>query len=158
MSRVPTLRAVRWWDIPTLASIDAALFGADAWSEATFWSELAGVPDRRWYRIAEQDGVIVGYVGLGIGIGTGDVQTIAVRPDAQGRGCGGVLLDALLAAARERGCSEVLLEVRADNSSAIALYERRDFVGIATRRRYYSDGTDALILRRALTDGPSATV
>lgn len=147
---------MRWWDIPALAAIDADLFGIDGWSEATFWSELAGVPDRRWYRVAESDGEIVGYVGLGIGIDTGDVQTIAVRAQAQGQGWGAVLLDALLREAHARGCVEVLLEVRADNASAIALYERRGFTTIATRRRYYADGTDALILRRIESDVTSA--
>jgi ribosomal-protein-alanine N-acetyltransferase len=153
-TRQASLRPVRWWDIPALAAIDADLFGIDAWSEATFWSELAGIPDRRWYRVAESDGEIVGYAGLGVGIGTGDVQTIAVRRDAQGRGWGAVLLDALLGEAEARGCDEVLLEVRADNTAAITLYERRGFTTIATRRRYYADGTDALILRRA-ADGAS---
>ena len=151
-----TLRPARWWDIPALAAIDADLFGTDAWSQVTFWSELAGVPDRRWYRVVEVDDVIVGYIGLGIGIGTGDVQTIAVRPDAQGQGWGAVLLDALLNEARSCGCTEVLLEVRADNLAAIALYERRDFATIATRRRYYADGTDALILRRLIESDPSS--
>lgn len=148
---------MRWWDIPAAAAIDADLFGTDGWSEATFWSELAGVPDRRWYRVAESDGEIVGYVGLGIGIGTGDVQTIAVRAQAQGQGWGAALLDALLREAHAQGCAEVLLEVRADNASAIALYERRGFTTIATRRRYYADGMDALILRRIESDVASAS-
>lgn len=152
------LRPARWWDVPALAEIDAALFGTDAWSQATFWSELAGVPDRRWYRVAEVDGAIVGYVGLGIGEGTGDVQTIAVAPSAQGRGWGRVLLDALLERASTLGCGEVLLEVRSDNAPALALYERSGFATIATRRRYYADGTDALILRwQKATDLPSAS-
>lgn len=146
---------MRWWDIPALAAIDADLFGADGWSEATFWSELAGVPDRRWYRVAESEGEIVGYVGLGIGLGTGDVQTIGVRAQAQGQGWGRTLLDALLREARAQGCAEVLLEVRADNAHAITLYERSGFTTIATRRRYYADGTDALILRRVESDDTS---
>lgn len=141
------LRAARWWDVPTLAAIDADLFGTDAWSEATFWSELAGVPQRRWYRVAQVGEQIVGYVGLAVVEQTGDVQTVAVRSTHHGQGWGGVLLDALLAEAAARGCEEVLLEVRADNESALALYRRRGFATIATRRRYYADGTDALILR-----------
>ncbi len=156
------LRPARWWDIPTLAEIDADLFGTDAWSPATFWSELAGVPDLRWYRVAEvhvpEGTKIVGYVGLASGHETGDVQTIAVRADAQGSGWGAVLLDALLGEARARGCTEVLLEVRADNTAAIALYTRRGFLTISTRRRYYADGTDALILRCTIaSDDASGT-
>ena len=142
------LRPLRWWDIPTLTGIEADLFGVDAWSAETFWGELAGIPETRWYRAAVVDDEIVGYVGLAAIDGTGDVQTIAVRRDRQGTGIAGALLDALLTEAEVRGCSEVLLEVRADNAPAIRLYERRGFERIAERPRYYSDGVTALIMRR----------
>lgn len=45
------LRDMSWRDIPQLAALDAELFGTDAWSEATWWSELAGRP-RRDYVVA----------------------------------------------------------------------------------------------------------
>jgi ribosomal-protein-alanine N-acetyltransferase len=45
----------------------------------------------------------------------------------------------------------VLLEVRADNPRAQALYRRFGFVHIHTRRRYYRDGVDALIMQLPLT-------
>ncbi|HUR75398.1 MAG TPA: ribosomal protein S18-alanine N-acetyltransferase [Sporichthya sp.] len=145
------LRPIRWWEIDELTRIEADLFGVDAWSAETFWGELAGIPDTRWYRAAVEvaaDGEqIVGYVGLAAIDGTGDVQTIAVRRDRQGTGLGGVLLDALLTEAEVRGCTEVLLEVRADNAPARALYAKRAFVEIAQRPRYYADGIDAVILR-----------
>ncbi len=146
------LRPPRWWDIPELTRIEDDLFGVDAWSAEVFWSELAGIPGARWYRAATEPGPdggeeIVGYAGLADTGGTGDVQTIAVRRDHHGRGLGGVLLDALLAEAAARGCTEVLLEVRADNAGARALYDRRGFVQIAERTRYYADGESALILR-----------
>jgi ribosomal-protein-alanine N-acetyltransferase len=46
----------------------------------------------------------------------------------------------------------MLLEVRSDNDDARRLYERMGFQTIATRRRYYSDGSDALIMRRRPID------
>lgn len=149
-----TLRPLRWWDIEGLVPIEADLFGVDAWSAETFWGELAGIPETRWYRAAERDGEIVGYVGLAVIDGSGDVQTIAVRRDQQGTGLGGVLLDALLTEAQNQGCSEVILEVRADNAPAIALYEKRSFVRIAERPRYYQDGVAALIMRREFAVAP----
>ncbi|GAA0613766.1 ribosomal protein S18-alanine N-acetyltransferase [Sporichthya brevicatena] len=144
------LRPIRWWDVETLTAIEADLFGVDAWSAETFWGELAGIPETRWYRAAVEGEEIVGYVGLAAIDGTGDVQTVAVRRDRQGAGLGAVLLDALLTEAQNRGCSEVLLEVRADNPAAIRLYEKRAFERIAERPRYYADGVGALIMRRAL--------
>lgn len=147
-----TLRPMRWWDIEVLPSIERGLFGADAWSAEQFWSELAGVPGSRWYVVAVEVGPageeVVGYAGLATAADVGDVQTMAVRPDRQGRGLGGQLLDALLAEAARRGCAEVFLEVRRDNGPARALYDRRGFAQVAVRPRYYGDGTDALVLRR----------
>jgi ribosomal-protein-alanine N-acetyltransferase len=35
---------VRWWDVPELVALERRLFGEDAWSEATWWGELAQVP------------------------------------------------------------------------------------------------------------------
>ena len=60
-----------------------------------------------------------------------------------------LLLTALLDDAEGCGTTHTLLEVRADNARALALYESLGFVPIGQRRRYYPDGGDALILRRA---------
>jgi ribosomal-protein-alanine N-acetyltransferase len=150
------LRPIRWWDIERLVPMELDLFGVDAWSAETWWGELAGIPEARWYRAAvaptSTGDEILGYVGLATIDGTGDVQTVAVRRDRQGTGLGAVLLDALLTEAQNRACAEVILEVRADNVPAIALYAKRGFDQIAERPRYYQDGVAALILRRPLVD------
>ncbi len=142
---------MRWWDVEVLPSIEAGLFGKDAWSAEQFWSELAGVPATRWYAVAVEaadGGEVVGYAGLASAADQAEVQTMAVRPDRQGRGVGGLLLDALLAEAGRRGAGEIFLEVRRDNEPARALYAKRGFTQVAVRAKYYGDGTDALVLRR----------
>ncbi len=65
------------------------------------------------------------------------------------------MLAELLAEARRRGARDVLLEVRADNPRAQALYRRFGFAQIHTRRRYYRDGVDALIMQLPLEASPS---
>ena len=52
------------------------------------------------------------------------------------------------------GAGAMFLEVAAGNAPALALYAREGFAEVGRRRRYYSDGTDALVLRRDLTAGP----
>ena len=42
----PTLREARWTDLPALAALERDLFAHDAWSEPTWWAELAGRPRR----------------------------------------------------------------------------------------------------------------
>jgi ribosomal-protein-alanine N-acetyltransferase len=40
------------------------------------------------------------------------------------------------------------LEVRKSNTAAIGLYERFNFKRIHIRKKYYSDGEDAIIMQR----------
>ena len=42
------------------------------------------------------------------------------------------------------------LEVATSNVAARGLYGRAGFEAVGLRRRYYADGTDALVLRRTL--------
>jgi [ribosomal protein S18]-alanine N-acetyltransferase len=144
------VRPMRWWDITCAAEIERAVFVDDPWTEAGFWSELAGVPGTRYYVVAEDGSGLVGYAGLLTVAREADVQTVAVRADRQGRGLGGRLVDELLAQARRRDCSQVLLEVRADNAAAQALYEARGFERISLRRGYYGLGLDAVVMRLRL--------
>ena len=77
-----------------------------------------------------------------------------MRADRQGEGLGARLLVAGLEHARAAGCGRMILEVRADNLGAQALYRRHRFVEVHVRRRYYADGTDALILSADLAMRP----
>jgi len=147
-------RELRWQDVAAVTVIEAELFGSDAWSAETFWSELARVPETRRYLVADVAGQIVGYAGLSWTMGAvaqADLQTVAVAGAAQSRGVGRGIVRLLLTGAVERGCVSCLLEVRADNEVAIAMYESLGFDHLARRDRYYTDGTAALIMRAPLT-------
>lgn len=152
----PRLREAAWRDIAALARLDAALFGHDAWSEATWWAEFAQRP-RRAYVVLEVppgspgEGEILGYAGVDLTGEQADVMTIAVSPGARGGGLGRRLLERLRELAAAGGATQLLLEVRADNAPAIALYEGAGFTAVHVRRRYYQPGDiDALIMRKDL--------
>lgn len=151
------LREMTWRDIPRLASLESELFGHEGWSEATWWSELAGRP-RREYLVLEGDhggdwpAGLVGYAGLDHGGDVADVMTVAVAPAARGQGYADRLLTELLGRAAGGGAGAVMLEVRADNAPALGLYRRHGFEQVSVRRRYYQpDNVDALVMRRLLT-------
>ncbi|WP_284162640.1 ribosomal protein S18-alanine N-acetyltransferase [Frigidibacter sp. SD6-1] len=81
--------------------------------------------------------------------GEAELLTIAVHPDARGRGVGTALLAELLGLARDRAAERMFLEVAASNESAIRLYQAAGFTRIGLRRGYFADGaarTDALVL------------
>ncbi|MGK5443625.1 ribosomal protein S18-alanine N-acetyltransferase [Micromonospora sp. URMC 105] len=137
----------RWWHIDEVLPIEADLFGAEQWSPAMFWNELA---NGHWYRVAtDADGAVLGYAGLTVQPDEAWVQNIAVRRDAQRRGVGRMLLEELLTEAARQGARTVLLEVAADNAPAQKLYARYGFEPIGVRRGYYQpSNTDALVMRR----------
>jgi [ribosomal protein S18]-alanine N-acetyltransferase len=144
------LRPMRWWDVEPAAAMEPELFPAAPWTAAGFWSELAGVPESRYYVVAEDGTGLVGYAGLLVVGPEADVQTVAVRADRQGSGLGRRLVEDLLDEARRRGCSQVLLEVREGNDPARHLYELLGFEQVAVRRGYYGAGQDALVMRLRL--------
>lgn len=89
--------------------------------------------------------------------GEAELLTLAVTPEARGRGLGRRLVARFLYQARLRGAEEAFLEVAEDNAPARALYAVAGFAESGRRRGYYrrADGTavDALLLRRMLRDG-----
>jgi ribosomal-protein-alanine N-acetyltransferase len=137
---------LRWWDLDEVQALERQLFTADPWTAWQFWSELARVPESRWYVVARRGPRIVGYAGVFLVVPEADVQTVAVASEEQGRGTGRVLLGALINRARERGAGVVHLEVRADNVAAIGLYEAAGFIADGRRRDYYGRGQDALLM------------
>ncbi|MET8867695.1 ribosomal protein S18-alanine N-acetyltransferase [Nonomuraea sp. NPDC004580] len=139
-------------DLPTVMEIERVTFPLDAWSEGMMRGELAEMPRTRHYVVALVDDEIVAYAGLAAAADQADVQTIAVLEKHQRNGIGGAMLTELLAEARRRGAREIFLEVRADNPRAQSVYRRFGFEEIGTRRRYYDDGTDAIMMRKRLDD------
>jgi ribosomal-protein-alanine N-acetyltransferase len=141
------LERFRWWHIAEVLPLEEDLFGAEQWSDAMFWNELA---QRNFYLIAADEERILGYAGLAVVDKEESwVQNIAVRRDAQRRGVGRLLLEALLAEAAPRA-SKVLLEVAVDNEPAQRLYATYDFESVALRRGYYQpSNTDALVMMRS---------
>lgn len=147
MTGTVRLTPMRWWHLDDVHRLEVRLFPDDAWSLEQFWQELAQ-PTRR-YLVAVDGASVVGYAGMFIAEPDADIQTVGVDPNRQGEGIARGLLEELLAVAEHGGVTHTLLEVRADNEPARALYDRLGFERISQRPRYYADGGDALILRRA---------
>ncbi|WP_336213086.1 ribosomal protein S18-alanine N-acetyltransferase [Nonomuraea sp. LPB2021202275-12-8] len=137
-------------DLPAVMAIERATFPHDAWSEGMMRGELADQPRTRHYVVAVVEDEIIAYAGLAVAADQADVQTIAVLESHRGTGIGGAMLTELLREAHTRGAREIFLEVREDNPVARGVYAHFGFEEIGTRRRYYDDGTDAIMMRRKL--------
>lgn len=79
-----------------------------------------------------------------------EILTLAVTPIVRRNGAGRTLVEAAAATAAARGAASLFLEVAADNAAALGLYARTGFEPAGLRKGYYADGTDAVVMRRAL--------
>lgn len=96
---------------------------------------------------------ISGYAIMSVGAGESHILNLCVRPSAQRRGLGRMLLGHMLALARKHHACIAFLEVRPSNHGAIRLYRGAGFNLVGTRRGYYParhGREDALILSRSL--------
>ncbi len=81
---------------------------------------------------------------------TGHIITIDVIAPARRSGLGSQLLAAAEDRLREAGSHAVSLETAVDNHAAVAFYKRHGYSVVGTRPRYYSNGIDALVMRKEL--------
>lgn len=141
---------IRDWterDLPKLMALERACF-ADAWTTEMMKNEYArngfcGV-------LAEENGEVVGYACGYTLFEDAELPKIAVARECRGKGIGGLLLDTFTERAAERGAERIFLEVRISNEPALGLYKSRGFEKTRIRKRYYSDGEDALEMKREL--------
>jgi [ribosomal protein S18]-alanine N-acetyltransferase len=92
---------------------------------------------------------IVGFIVVHDGP-TGHVITIDVIHPARRSGVGSQLLQAAEDRLRAAGSRAVDLETAVDNLSALSFYKRHSYHVLRTWPRYYSNGVDALVLRKDL--------
>jgi ribosomal-protein-alanine N-acetyltransferase len=129
---------------------------AHPWSAAALAEELersaSGGPRAGGLRVWELDGAVCGLGVWQAVADEGELLLIAVAPERRRGGLGRRLLSALEAEARAAGARVMHLEVRVDNAAARALYAAAGWGEVGRRRAYYPDGTDAVLMSRALTD------
>jgi ribosomal-protein-alanine N-acetyltransferase len=136
---------------PRLAAIHASAF-ARPWGTLDFERLLAE-------RGVIADGLFLGRAPKPTGfvlsrtvLDEAEILTVAIAPEAQGKGHARPLLLHHLDALSRRGVTQVHLEVEEGNVPAIALYRRLGFQETGRRDGYYqkADGTRASALTMAL--------
>ena len=103
------------------------------------WDQLMSqLPDDcHEFLAAEQEGKVLGYVGMMTVLDEGYISNVAVDPAFRRQGIADRLITELLDRARIRELSFVTLEVREHNEPAIALYRKHGFAPVGLRKNYY---------------------
>jgi len=131
-----------------LANIHQAAFTTPRPWSASEIATLIAQPNT--FVVTRPQGFVMGRVVLG----EAELLTLAVMPQAQGKGLGRALLDDFEQDACAQGATSAFLEVASDNAPAVALYTRAGYGESGRRAHYYTrpDGSkvDAVIMSRAL--------
>lgn len=145
-----TIEAATDADLDAILAISAASFPRP-WPPHLYVEELRRAHAR--VEVARAGGVIVGYLITWHVLDEVHLLEIAVAPHARRQGVGEALMAHLCTRADapvdDGGARLVTLEVRAGNAAARALYARWGFAVVATRRGYYEDGEDGVVMLRA---------
>ncbi len=136
-------------DCKAMEAIHAAAFAArDAWSRDVFSLQLT------------MPGIVAllypsrGLVVARVAADEAEILTLAVTPSARRSGVATRLLSEAAHQVAAMGACALFLEVSVRNTPARALYARAGFMEKGRRAHYYSDRSDALVLRLDL--GPPA--
>jgi ribosomal protein S18 acetylase RimI-like enzyme len=141
----------------------ASLADLDALVELEKCSFLSDEISRRSFRylltkahattlVEEEGGRILGYVTVLFSnvSALARLYSIAVHPDARGRGVGRALVDAAEREALDHDCVTMRLEIRQDNHASIGLFTSSGFRQFDVVADYYEDHHPALRLEKNL--------
>lgn len=145
-----TIREGRIDDLDAIMALESAAFESDRLSARGWGRQLRLSPAR--VAVAEVGGHLVGAGMILLRSDSADarVYSLATHPDWRGRGVGGALLARLEDLALAAGRTGIRLEVKESNASALALYKRAGYGRFGRIDGYYTDGTNAIRLRRTL--------
>lgn len=157
---LPFLSFMQPDDLEAIMPLERLAF-ADPWSRRMYLSDLADNP-LATYRVIRSDGdaslpPILGWGGFWLLVDEAHIATIASHPEHRGCGLGEWLLVDLMERALDRRARVATLEVRASNLVAQKLYAKLGFDVVGTRRKYYRDGEDGLIMTTPALDDPEIT-
>ena len=129
----PSIIAMAISDIPEVFNIECSAH-SHPWSEKLFLSNFG---KRYINHVLIIEGKIVGYFIASYVAGEVTLLNIAIAPEYQGNGLGQGLLSYLKQFSITLEQQEIWLEVRASNQSAIAIYQKLDFIEVDVRSAYY---------------------
>lgn len=143
-----SIRKMKIEDIPAVLAIQAELQFQD-WNEKQFSSEIRASYAYCVVYENEDDPSkeILGYAIFHILGPDSELLSIATQTKQQQKGIGQQLLDSGFSQLDFNNGDCCFLEVRESNSKARRFYEKNHFRIYSTRKKYYSDGEDAILYK-----------
>ena len=143
-----TVREMQLDDLSEVMIIENENFSVP-WTEMGFFTFL--LRDDTLFLVAEEDGNILGYMGIMMVLDEGEITNVSVAQHARRRGVGRALVGEMIRQMRNKGIVTLHLEVRKSNAAAIALYSSFGFVQDGERKMYYEEPAEDAVLMSCST-------
>lgn len=98
------------------------------------------------YIVALDNNSVLGFAGIWKAVDQYHITDIVVRKDLRQKGIGSQLLEKLIEIVKFEKITSITLEVNIQNTAAISLYKKYNFRVVGTRKKYYFQKYDALIM------------
>jgi len=144
------IRAFNLLDMERILEIEKLSFAFDAFSEKTFKSFYKKCPGL--FILAGIEGMIAGYMLTCIYKTKSNVISIAVAPNYRSKGMGRILVEYTLEKLKYISIKSTELEVRVTNFAGIKFWKSLGFTSFGYNHGYYSDGQDAIKMRKILSE------
>ncbi len=117
------------------------------WTKEQFAAELK--TDKK-FNVLFANEVVVGYIIYHTVIDEAEILNIVIDNEFKGKGYGTYLLKETIEELKKKSIKNVFLEVGEKNIVATALYEKFKFEKYNIRKKYYKDGENAILMKKAL--------
>lgn len=125
-----------------LCQLESLCF-SQPWNISQFKNSLTSSNFRAW---GLWNGQLLAYLSVYLIGKEMEIINFGVHPEYRKAGLGKTLLGRVLQAADKMGIQKIWLEVRASNTTAIAIYEKAGFKKTGIRKKYYSDTKENAII------------
>lgn len=95
------------------------------------------------------NGELVGFLTYSVIDDFAELNDILVAPERRGEKIASFLMERFIKSVQVV-VSKIFLEVRESNEVAISLYKKYGFSKISVRKKYYSDGENAIVMQKVL--------
>jgi ribosomal-protein-alanine N-acetyltransferase len=140
------IRRGRAEDLGAVVALERQSPAAAHWPESSYSAILEAGDTARISLVAEDAGVIRGFLIARIIGHECELENIVVANGDRRGGLGSKLIRALAGAARDREATNIFLEVRESNVAARSFYAACGFSSDGCRRSYYNDPVEDAVL------------
>ena len=106
----------------------------------------------KYFVLKDNSDNILGFIGIKIIIDTIEIMNLVIKKDMRGNHLSNLRLDYIIEYGKNNNLSAINLEVNNQNFIAFNLYKKYNFNIVGTRKNYYENKYDAILMTKNLEE------